>query len=149
MKKLVMGLGLSFTLLTGCSSMSQNSELNASQPTALTVEFVGTARHAVQPQQGIVSLYAVDSRMADVSATLIQQKQVQVSEVPFKVDFSVPTNHRQQIQPPVREDADLSYYVTWQSATGDLTGKDAIVIDYDRQFPRVKLGHSIQQVYLK
>ncbi len=69
MKKLVMGLGLSFTLLTGCSSMSQNSELNASQPTALTVEFVGTGNHAVQPQQGTISLYAVESRMADVPAT--------------------------------------------------------------------------------
>ena len=149
MKKVAMSLGLSLTLLTGCTSMPQNSDLKASQPTALTVEFVGTGNHAVQPQQGTVSLYAVETRMADVPATLIQQQKVQVSQVPFSVEFSVPADHRQRIQPQVRDDADVSYYVTWQSDAKNLTAKDAIVIDYDRQFPKVSLGKGKQQVYLK
>jgi uncharacterized lipoprotein YbaY len=149
MKKIVTSLGLSLTLLTGCTSMSQTSEHKANQATALMVEFVGTGNHAVQPQQGTVSLYAVESRIADVPATLIQQKKVQVSQVPFSVEFNVPAGHRQLIQPQVRDDAEISYYVTWQSDSNNLKAKDTIVIDYDRQFPKVSLGQGKQQVYLK
>lgn len=149
MKKVVMSLGFSLALLSGCSYMPQDSELKANSPTSLTVEFVGAGKHAVLPQQGTVRLYALDTRMADVPATLIQQKKVQVSHVPFSVDFSVPAGHRQLIQPQVRDDVEMSYYVTWQSDSKNLTAKDTIVIDYDRQFPKVSLGQGKQQVYLK
>lgn len=149
MKKIVTGLGLSLTVLTGCTAMPQDTELKANQAIPLTVEFVGVGNHAVQPQQGTISLYAVESRMADVPATLIEKKTVQVSQVPFRVEFIIPADHRQRIQPQVRDDAEVSYYVTWQSDAKNLTGKDAIVIDYDRQFPKVSLGQGKQQVYLK
>lgn len=146
MKKLALSFGLSLTVLAGCTSMPQKDETKAN---SLNVEFVGPGNYAVTPQQGTVSLYAVDSQIADVPATLIQQKKVQISQVPFVVDFTVPADHRKLIQPSVREDANIKYYVTWESDAKNLTGKDAIVIDYDRKFPNVTLNGVKQQIYLR
>lgn len=146
MKKLALSFGLSLTVLAGCTSMPQKDEAKAN---SLNVEFVGSGNYAVTPQQGTVSLYAVDSQIADVPATLIQQKKVQISQVPFVVDFTVPADHRKLIQPSVREDANIKYYVTWESDAKNLTGKDAIVIDYDRKFPNVTLNGAKQKIYLR
>lgn len=146
MKKLALSFGLSLTVLAGCTSMPQKDETKAN---SLKVEFVGQGNYAVTQQQGTVSLYAVDSQIADVPATLIQQKKVQISQVPFAVDFTVPADHRKLIQPSVRDDAKIKYYVTWESDAKNLTGKDAIVIDYDRQFPNVTLNGGKQQIYLR
>ncbi|MCH7395591.1 hypothetical protein MMP66_15145 [Acinetobacter dispersus] len=146
MKKLALSFGLSLTVLAGCTSMPQKDEAKAN---SLNVEFVGQGNYAVTQQQGTVSLYAVDSQIADVPATLIQQKKVQISQVPFVVDFTVPADHRKLIQPAVREDANIKYYVTWESDAKNLTGKDAIVIDYDRKFPNVTLNGAKQQIYLR
>ncbi|RZF53067.1 hypothetical protein EXE30_08045 [Acinetobacter halotolerans] len=149
MKKLAYSLGLSLIFLAGCSSVAYKGDMKTHQSDAVTIEFVGNGTYSVPQQQGTVSLYAVEKRMADVPATLIQQKKVQVSQVPFTVDFTVPADHKKLIQPTVRGDAEITYYVTWESATQNLTGKDAIVIDYDRKFPRVKLGSGKQQIYLR
>lgn len=149
MKKIALSLGLAFTILTGCSSMPQTDHIKANQSNAVMVEFVGQGSYSVQPQQGTVSLYAVESRMADVPATLIQQKKVQVSQVPFRVEFNLPTNHLKLIRPSVNGDAEVTYYVTWESDMKNLPGKDAIVIDYDRKFPRVTLNGTKQQIYLR
>lgn len=126
--------------------MPQKDERKAN---SLNVEFVGQGNYAITPQQGTVSLYAVDSQIADVPATLIQQKKIQISQVPFVVDFTVPADHRKLIQPSVRDDANIKYYVTWESDAKNLTGKDAIVIDYDRKFPNVTLNGTKQQIYLR
>ncbi|MBP8006202.1 MAG: hypothetical protein KAZ18_04825 [Acinetobacter sp.] len=149
MKKIAYGLGLSVTLLAGCSSVAPHSGLKTTQSNTVTVEFVGNNIYSVPQQQGTVSLYALETGLADAPATLIQQKQVQVSQVPFTVNFTVQADHKKLIQPTVRGDAEITYYVTWESATQNLTGKDAIVIDYDRKFPRVKLASGKQQIYLK
>lgn len=149
MKKLALGFGLSLTVLAGCTAMPQQDGTKAKSTDSLKVEFIGQGTYSITQQQGTVSLYAVDSQIADVSATLIQQKKVQVSQVPFTVDFSILADHRQRIQPPVRDDAEISYYVTWEPDAKNLTGKDAIVIDYDRKFPSVTLNSSKQQIYLK
>ncbi|EOR03050.1 hypothetical protein [Acinetobacter genomosp. 15BJ] len=146
MKKLALSFGLSLTVLAGCTSMPQKDETKAN---SLKVEFVGQGNYAVTQQQGTVSLYAVDSQIADVPATLIQQKKVQISQVPFAVDFTVPADHRKLLQPSVRDDAKIKYYVTWESDAKNLTGKDAIVIDYDRKFPNVTLNGGKQQIYLR
>lgn len=146
MKKLALSFGLSLTVLAGCTSMPQKDE---TKENSLKVEFVGQGNYAVTQQQGTVSLYAVDSQIADVPATLIQQKKVQISQVPFAVDFTVPADHRKLIQPSVRDDAKIKYYVTWESDAKNLTGKDAIVIDYDRKFPNVTLNGGKQQIYLR
>ncbi|MCH7380806.1 MULTISPECIES: hypothetical protein [Acinetobacter] len=146
MKKLALSFGLSLTVLAGCTSMPQKDE---TKENSLKVEFVGQGNYAVTQQQGTVSLYAVDSQIADVPATLIQQKKVQISQVPFAVDFTVPADHRKLIQLSVRDDAKIKYYVTWESDAKNLTGKDAIVIDYDRKFPSVTLNGGKQQIYLR
>ena len=92
MKKIVFSLGLSLTVLVGCSTTPQ-SEVNSHNSKLLTVEFIGNGSYRV-PQQGTVSLYALETRMADAPATLIQQKKVEVSQVPFSVE--VQTHDRLQ-----------------------------------------------------
>lgn len=63
--------------------------------------------------------------------------------------MSLPADHLKLIRPPVRSDAEVTYYVTWESDMKNLSGKDAIVIDYDRKFPRVTLNGTKQQIYLR
>ncbi|OJU88794.1 MAG: hypothetical protein BGO19_11570, partial [Acinetobacter sp. 38-8] len=150
MKKLVLGLGLSLTVLAGCTSImphSDQTKVDAAQ--SLSVEFLGQDTYNVVQQQGTVRLYAVENRMADVPATLITQKKIQVSQVPFTVDLNIPANHRQNIQPSVRDNAELNYYITWEPDVKNLTGKDLIAIDYDRKFPAVSLNKTKQQIYLR
>ena len=149
MKAFAIGLGLSLAALAGCTSMPETDGGKANSLQSLSVEFVGQGTYGVSPQQGTASLYAVDSRMADVPATLIQQKKIQVSQIPFTVDFTIPADHKKLIQPAVRADAEITYYVTWESDRKNLAAKDMIVIDYDRQFPRVSLNQGKQQVYLR
>lgn len=150
MKKLVLGLGLSLTVLAGCTSiMPHSDQTKADAAQSLSVEFVGQGAYNVVQQQGTVRLYAVENRMADVPATLITQKKIQVSQVPFTVDLNIPANHRQNIQPSVRDNAELNYYITWEPDVKNLTGKDLIAIDYDRKFPAVSLNKTKQQIYLR
>lgn len=150
MKKLVLGLGLSLTVLAGCTSiMPQSDQTKADAAQSLSIEFVGQGTYNVVQQQGKVRLYAVENRMADVPATLITQKKIQVSQVPFTVDLNIPANHHQSIQPSVRDNAELNYYITWEPDVKNLTGKDLIAIDYDRKFPTVSLNKTKQQIYLR
>ena len=142
-------MGLSLSVLTGCAATSQLGEGTISSFRTLTVQFVGQGNYNVQPQQGTVSLYAVEKSIADVPATLIQQKKVQVSQVPFSVEFKIPVNHHKQIKPTIRDTAEISYYVTWEPDTKNLTAKDVIVIDYDRKFPSVMLNGTTQKIYLR
>lgn len=147
MKKIVFSLGLSLTVLAGCSTTPQ-SEVNSHNSKLLTVEFIGNGSYRVPQQQGTVSLYALETRMADAPATLIQQKKVEVSQVPFLVDFKIPADHKKLIQPQLKQGAEITYYVTWKSDATTQTVKDSIKIDYDRKFPRVALDSGKQQVYL-
>ena len=87
--------------------------------------------------------------MADAPATLIQEKKVQVSQIPFTVEFAIPQTHCEHIQPAVKDNAELTYYVTWEADAANPVTKDTIMIDYDRQFPRVSLGVGKQQVLLR
>ncbi|OTG80637.1 hypothetical protein [Acinetobacter sp. ANC 4648] len=149
MKKIVFSMGLSLTILTGCMSISQKNDSNMDNANLLAVEFVGNGTFTVPKQQGTVSLYAVESQMADVPATLILQKHIQVSQVPFMVDFELPANHKKKIQPPVSDNAEITYYVTWESDGKNKGNQGAIAIDYNRKFPQVTLGSGQQKIYLR
>ncbi|MFW2034064.1 hypothetical protein [Acinetobacter junii] len=149
MKKVALGVGLTITILTGCVSSPQSQEREASNSNLLSVEFVGNSSYKVPQQQGTVRLYALEKRMADAPATLIQEKKVQVSQIPFTVEFAIPQKHREHIQPAVKDNAELTYYVTWEADAANPVTKDTIMIDYDRQFPRVSLGVGKQQVLLR
>ncbi len=74
MKKVALGVGLTITILTGCVSSPQSQEREASNSNLLSVEFVGNSSYKVPQQQGTVRLYALEKRMADAPATLIQEK---------------------------------------------------------------------------
>lgn len=68
--------------------------------------------------------------------------------MPFSVDFKIPADHKKLIRPQLKQGAEITYYVTWESDVTTQTVKDSIKIDYDRKFPRVALDSGKQQVYL-
>ena len=49
----------------------------------------------------------------------------------------------------MKDNAELTYYVTWEADAANPVTKDTIMIDYDRQFPRVSLGVGKQQELLR
>jgi hypothetical protein len=61
------------------------SEVNSHNSKLLTVEFIGNGSYRVPQQQGTVSLYALETRMADAPATLIQQKKLKFLKCLFQL----------------------------------------------------------------
>ena len=140
MKKFAFCLPL--VLIAGCVTLPQQQKVS--------VQFIGKDTYTLpKAQQATVTLYAVERFMQDKSATIIQQKNIEISKVPFTVDFVIPANHKNLIQPPVNSNAEINYYVALKTDSKQSTEKNKIAIDFDKKFPYVILNGGIQQVYLR
>ncbi|PTT43560.1 hypothetical protein DBR28_00505, partial [Chryseobacterium sp. HMWF028] len=70
--------------------------------------------------------------------------------VPFTIDLPVPKDAESKINP--KPSGPAKYYVTisWDSdRNGKADEKGDLFIDYDKQFPNVKLSSEPQKIYLK
>lgn len=148
--------------LSGCNSTDKKNAPAATDTTANTVapasessenlkiEFSGTENFTIKNPKLKVSLFGVDERLADAPATLITEKEYEEKSIPFTIDLPVPKDAESKINPkPV---GPAKYYVTvsWDSdGNGKADQKGDIFIDYDKQFPNVKLNNETQKVYLK
>ncbi|MBB6330396.1 hypothetical protein HNP24_001346 [Chryseobacterium sediminis] len=116
----------------------------------LKIEFSGTENFTIKNSKLKVSLYGMDERLADAPATLITEKEYEQKSVPFTIDLPVPKDAESKINPKPAGPA--KYYVTisWDSdGNGKADEKGDIFIDYDKQFPNVKLNNETQKIYLK
>ncbi|MCL8538153.1 hypothetical protein [Chryseobacterium gallinarum] len=116
----------------------------------LKIEFSGTENFTIKNPKLKVSLYGADERLADAPATLITEMEYEQKSVPFTIDLPVPENAENKINP--KPAGPVKYYVTisWDSdGNGKAGEKGDIFIDYDKQFPNVKLNNETQKVYLK
>lgn len=116
----------------------------------IKIEFSGTENFTIKNPKLKVSLYGADEKLADAPATLITEKEYEQKSVPFTIDLPVPKDAESKINPkPV---VSAKYYVTisWDSdGNGKADEKGDIFIDYDKQFPNVKLSSEPQKIYLK
>jgi len=116
----------------------------------LTIEFSGTENFTIKNPKLKVSLYGMDEKLADAPASLITEKEFEQKSVPFTIDLPVPKDAESKINPKPAGPA--KYYVTisWDSdGNGKADEKGDIFIDYDKQFPNVKLNKETQKIYLK
>lgn len=149
MKSIIFLAVLPLSILASCTSGSKGSE-ETKTGDSLTVEFIGSAPLDIKNPEGKVQLYAVAENIADVPATLLEEKNIQQSGVPFTIDFFLLKDHKSHIKPAIAAHEAVKYYVTvkWDSDGNGKVEKGDIMIDYDKQFPNVKLGAGKQQVYL-
>lgn len=147
-------------MLSGCTkpqnkSTAENavpaastSEVSSSE--ALKLEFSGAENFTIKNPKLKVSLYGMDEKLADAPASLITEKEFEQKSVPFTIDLPVPKDAESKINPKPAGPA--KYYVTisWDSdGNGKADEKGDIFIDYDKQFPNVKLNNETQKIYLK
>ncbi|WP_426478725.1 hypothetical protein ACP3T3_04490 [Chryseobacterium sp. CBSDS_008] len=146
-------------MLSGCTQPQNKSTAESSTPAAstsetssenLTIEFSGAENFTIKNPKLTVSLYGMDEKLADAPASLITQKEYEQKSVPFTIDLPVPKDAESKINPKPAGPA--KYYVTisWDSdGNGKADEKGDIFIDYDKQFPNVKLNNEPQKIYLK
>ncbi|WP_454045616.1 hypothetical protein [Chryseobacterium sp. Marseille-Q8038] len=129
---------------TSAVSASETSSEN------IKLEFSGTENFTIKNPKLKVSLYGMDEKLADAPASLITEKEFEQKSVPFTIDLPVPKDAESKINPKPAGPA--KYYVTisWDSdGNGKADEKGDIFIDYDKQFPNVKLNNETQKIYLK
>jgi hypothetical protein len=149
MNKLFLIGALSLCLIASCTSANRVSDKKKGDE-HLKVEFIGSTPLTITNKEAKVQLYAIAENIADVPASLLEEKTITESEVPFTVDFVLPKDHKLHIKPAAAIHEVIKYYVTvkWDSDGNGKVEKGDITIDYDRQFPYVALGAGKQQVYL-
>ena len=116
----------------------------------IKLEFSGTENFTIKNPKLKISLYGMDEKLADAPASLITEKEFEQKSVPFTIDLPVPKDAESKINPKPAGPA--KYYVTisWDSdGNGKADEKGDIFIDYDKQFPNVKLNNETQKIYLK
>ncbi|WP_284463430.1 hypothetical protein [Chryseobacterium sp.] len=142
-------------MLSSCNKADQKpapaaSVADNSSSDNLKIEFSGTENFTIKNPKLKVSLYGADERLADAPATLITEKEYEQKSVPFTIDLPVPKDADTKITP--KPMGPVKYYVTvsWDSdGNGKADQKGDIFIDYDKQFPNVKLNNETQKIYLK
>ncbi|WP_228427975.1 hypothetical protein [Chryseobacterium oncorhynchi] len=143
-------------MLSSCNKADQKtapastSVADSSSSDNLKIEFSGTENFTIKNPKLKVSLYGADERLADAPATLITEKEYEQKSVPFTIDLPVPKDADTKITP--KPMGPVKYYVTvsWDSdGNGKADQKGDIFIDYDKQFPNVKLNTETQKIYLK
>ncbi|MGU3375691.1 hypothetical protein [Chryseobacterium sp. M5A1_1a] len=145
-------------MLSSCNKTDPKNSSNPSPAAAtsesssdnLKIEFTGTENFTIKNPKLKVSLYGADERLADAPATLITEKEYEQKSVPFTIDLPVPKDADSKVTP--KPAGPVKYYVTvsWDSdGNGKADQKGDIFIDYDKQFPNVKLNNETQKIYLK
>jgi len=142
-------------MLSSCTqpvkkSTAENPASAVSASENLKIEFSGTENFTIKNPKLKVSLYGMDEKLADAPATLITEKEYEQKSVPFTIDLPVPKDAESKINPKPAGPA--KYYVTisWDSdGNGKADEKGDIFVDYDKQFPNVKLSSEPQKIYLK
>lgn len=146
-------------MLSGCTKPVSKSTTEKSTaavpasekyPETLTIEFSGTDAFTIKNARLKVSLYGMDEKLADAPATLITEQEYEQKSIPFTINLPIPKDVESKINPKPAGPA--KYYVTisWDSdGNGKADQKGDIFIDYDKQFPNVKLNNETQKIYLK
>jgi uncharacterized lipoprotein YbaY len=119
-------------------------------PENIKIEFSGTDNFTIKNALLKVSLYGMDEKLADAPATLITEKEYEQKSIPFTINLPIPKDAESKINPKPAGPA--KYYVTisWDSdGNGKADEKGDIFIDYDKQFPTVKLNNETQKICLK
>ncbi|WP_313001496.1 hypothetical protein [Chryseobacterium gleum] len=119
-------------------------------PGTLKIEFSGTDQFTIKSALLKVSLYGVDEKLADAPATLITEQEYEQKSVPFTINLPIPEDAESKINPKPAGSAKYYVAISWDSdGNGKAGEKGDIVIDYDKQFPNVKLNNETQKIYLK
>ena len=146
-------------ILSGCAKKEQKptaenpapvASTSGTTPENLKIEFSGTDKFTIKNSKLKVSLYGVDEQLADAPATLITEQEYEQKSVPFTIDLPVPKDAESKINPKPAGPAKYYVTVSWDSdGNGKAGEKGDIFIDYDKQFPTVKLINETQKVYVK
>ncbi|ASK31729.1 hypothetical protein CEY12_17120 [Chryseobacterium sp. T16E-39] len=152
MKQFITFMSLGALLLVSCNAPKKEAIADkASNEKNVKIEFTGTDNVIPKNAKLKVSLYGLQSNMADVPASLITEKEYTQEKIPFTIDLPVPNNPESLIKPEVKKGDPLKYYVTisWDSNGNGVEDKGDIVIDYDKKFPTIDINENVQQIFLK
>lgn len=153
MKKIIFAISIFSLILTGCNSSEkkEDKDKNENNTQAVSIELNPSEELTITNPKGKIQLYAIPELLADAPASLIVEKEFEISKLPATIDLNIPENHTQLITPAPAEGSAIKYYVSleWDSDNSGQVEQGDIAIDYDRQFPTITLDDKKQTIYLR
>lgn len=127
-----------------CNSLQKRTVKSVNNKNIISVELRSASKDSLNNMPATVTIYGYDMLMADVDATVIAQKEIQVSSFPFQFNMEIPTNPELLIQPTISAKENAKYYL---SIANSNTNKYSIELDYNKGFPYVNLLSDKMQIF--
>lgn len=111
------------------------------QSKMLKLKFESKEKLTVTNTKAIITIYGFDSSLADVSATAIAKKEIEVSTIPFSVTINLPQNPESLIVPAIKNKKNAKYYLSFETK-----GKN-IQLEYSNQKSDLDIHTGKEQVF--
>ncbi len=114
----------------------------------MTLKFDSHKPLNMKNAKAMVTIYGYDASLADVPATVIAEKQVDISNIPFSVTLDLPKKPESLIVPKITKSSNVKYYLSFKTHQKSTVN---IQLDQEAQEPNLDLSNltKTQIFYLK
>ncbi len=150
--KIIGLIALSVWMLSCETTKNSPQEKSKVKNNSLNLEFNFSASKEISNPKATLVIYGFDSRLADMSATVIAEKEVVFDTFPKSVIFNLPNKPVSLIVPKVSDPENAMYYIglQWDSNGDGKKDKEDVRISYEKGIPMVDLSSSnVQSFQLK
>lgn len=116
------GYKVKYKLWSTSSGETTAQPVTSAQGQQLTLTFDSHKQFNLQNSKATIIIFGFDASLADVAASVIAQKEVDVLSIPFSVKIDVPHNPESCIVPRVTSSSEVKYYLSFESRQKDNTG---------------------------
>lgn len=142
--------------INSCNTLRPNSDSTTIKKSkirnTIQIKLMSESKLNIKASNVWITIYGYDQLMADVEASIIYQKKIRVSQLPYNFDLELPDNPESLIKPEVSSIENAEYYLSVY-CDYNKNGKDDqcdIKIDFDKGFPKIDIkSKDIQTFYLK
>lgn len=100
---------------------------------SILLQFDSKQQLNMKKTNATITVYGFDTSLADVPATVIAQKKISFSDIPFTVKINLPPNPENLIVPKISDKTNAKYYLSFDCDVNKNGAQDAkdIYLDYD------------------
>ncbi len=97
-----------------------SSEENTAKPVVLkeqqlTLRFDSREEISFQENKATITIFGFDASLADVPASVIVEKEIDVLSIPLSIRIDVPQNPENLIEPTITSSSEVRYYLSFES----------------------------------
>ncbi len=126
-------------------SANQNSD----KESRISIQLMNEGEIQIENKHTTITLYGFDLRLADAQATIIIQKDIQLTKLPTTITLDLPDNPAALIKPQVSAEENAQYYlaVYCDNNNNGRNDKGDLMINFDKNFPTVDIHSQETQVF--